>query len=286
MAAVEVQKRQVIKPTGENAGWLNARKSVQDKGGLPSNVLHDDVLVKLWPTLSEPEKAKLRGYYAAWAREVLVYPAKEGQFKKGKDVVDAHKDEQGREWVFPASSMPEEAVGRDKVGLFVDPQNVEVNSKRVVVLAEPKSIVVLTPFIQSNGGMGLVDEKTRVPLEVAPEVAERLTEDQRRWLYRVDGAGVRPLVRDVTGRRYVYALYGRRDCAFGVAYVGLEEAAPKIAVAKAPEDQGLLVKGVSLEQFRTLVGDANVSLSELGQTVRPEKLEAMRRLVQALEIKE
>ena len=219
----QVQKP-VIVPIGERKGWLEARKSVQDKGGLPSNVLHDDILVGLWPTLPDAEKAKLRGYYPAWAREVLVHPAKGDQFKKGKDVVDAHKDDAGREWVFPVSSMPEEAVGRAKVGLFVDPESVEVTGSRVVVLASPKNVVVLPSFIQENAQMGKVDERTRVPLEVAPEVAEMLTHDQKRLLYRINGVGVRPLVRvvfDLDGRD-VFAYDDGLGGAFGVAYVGFD----------------------------------------------------------------
>ena len=222
-------KRQIIVPTGENLGWLKAREAVSDRGGLPSHVLHDDILVKLWPVLSEPEKAKLRNYYAAWAKEVLVYPEKGGQFQKGKDVVDAHKDDSGRKWVFPASGMPEEAVGRAKVGLFVDPETVEVTANRVVVLASPKNVIVLSSFIQTNAQMGQVDERTRVPLEVA----EWFTDDQKRWLYRIGGSGVRPLVRDVEGvggRRGVYACYGHGK-AFGVAYVDLEATAPQVAPA-------------------------------------------------------
>ncbi len=216
----EVQKRQVIIPIGQNLGWLKARESVKDKGGLPSYVLHDDIKVKLWPSLTEPEKEKLNRYYLAWAREALVYPQKGGRFKKGQDVVDSFEDSTGREWVFPASCMPEEAVGRKKVGLFVDPQYVEVNSKRVVVLAEPKSIVVLTLFIQ-DGLAGLVDERTRVPLELAPEVAERLTADKKRWLYRIDGSGVRPLVGGFFGVDRGYGVGACNDPpgAFGVGVV-------------------------------------------------------------------
>ncbi|MDO8554088.1 MAG: hypothetical protein Q7S22_04735, partial [Candidatus Micrarchaeota archaeon] len=46
----------------------------------------------------------------------------------------------------------------------------------------------------------------------------------------------------------------------------------------------LLVKGVTLEAFRALVGDANANLAELAQTLSPEKLEALTRLAQALKL--
>ena len=271
-------RTQKIIPTGEHAGWLKAREALRDKGGLPSNVLHDDVLVR------SDQWKKLTEYYPAWAREVLVYPAKNGQFRKGEDVVDSFEDEAGRKWIFPASSIPEEAIGRHKVGLFVDPGSVEVTDKKVIISAKSQSAVVLGPFIQDDGLSGIVDDETRVPLESEREPVE----DQKRWLYRVKGSGVRPLVRDVYGYYYGRRLVRAGDWlgkAFGVAYVGLEEAAPKVQVQTAPEDQGLLVKGVTLEQFRELVGDANVSLNDLAQTVKPEKLEALVRLAQALEIK-
>ncbi|MDO8554536.1 MAG: hypothetical protein Q7S22_07040, partial [Candidatus Micrarchaeota archaeon] len=127
MALIQVQKR--IIDLG-NAPYLRAREIAAEKGTrLASNVLHDDYLVR------SDRYQEVRRVYAAWAREVLVYPAKDGQFAKGKDVVDSVKDTSGREWVFPASCIPEVAVGRDNVGLFIDPQKVEVDSKRVVILA-------------------------------------------------------------------------------------------------------------------------------------------------------
>ncbi|MEK6981756.1 MAG: hypothetical protein AABX38_02395 [Candidatus Micrarchaeota archaeon] len=281
-ATVQVQKRQVIVPTGQDLSWLEARKAVKEKGGLPSHVLHDDYLVG-----SEKWKELPSGYYAAWAREVLVYPEQSGQFRKGIDVVDVNKDNAGREWILPASSIPEQAIGRAKVGLFIDPEQVEVNDKRVVIL--PKSVVVLEGFIQESGTAGKVDEKTRVPLEISKELFDNLSDSEKRWLFRISGVGVRPLIRGFDR----YGIYGQgvsadrgHDNGYGVAYVGLEEAAPKIEVARAPENQGILVKGVTLEAFRAIVEDANASLSDIAQTVRPEKLEALSRLIKALEIKE
>ncbi len=304
MVAAQIQKRHVVKLTGENAGWLAARNAVKDRGGLPSNVLHDDILVKLWPSLTRRAQVQLRMYYPAWAREVLVYPARGGQFKKGNDMVGAFKDDAGRKWVFPASSIPEQAVGREKVGLFVDPEQVEVKGSKVVVLARPASVVVLDNLIQYYGRKGKVDERTRVPLETS----DKLIDDETRCLLRTERGGVHPLIRGVKSinirRRDVHAC-GMSDRASGVAYVDLAAyvarsditsivrcdeqsggTAPKIEVINAPENQGILVKGVTLKDFRTMVGDANANLSDLAQTVLPEKLEALNRLVKALELKE
>jgi hypothetical protein len=107
---VDMVQKQMITPIGKDAGWLDARELVRNKGGLPSNVVHDNILVRSedWKQLRGP------GYYAAWAREVLVYPEKNGTFKKGNDVVDAVKDEKGRQWVFPASSIPSTAFDQKR----------------------------------------------------------------------------------------------------------------------------------------------------------------------------
>ncbi|MEW6528902.1 MAG: hypothetical protein AB1391_03365 [Candidatus Micrarchaeota archaeon] len=225
VAGVETHKRQIIVPIGKKLSWLEARESVKDRGGLPQNVLHDDILVKSWSTFSELKKGELKTYYDAWAREVLIYPEKGGQFKKGEDVVDAFQDISGRKWVFPACCVPKQAVGKEKVGLVVDPESVEVFRGSVVILAPLASVVVLDNFIQHSGRMGKVDERTRIPLEILE--SESLSEYEKRWLWRTDGAGVRPLVRTVGNffydRRYICADV-KYDSAYGVAYVGLEEA--------------------------------------------------------------
>ncbi|MDO8554384.1 MAG: hypothetical protein Q7S22_06245 [Candidatus Micrarchaeota archaeon] len=57
-----------------------------------------------------------------------------------------------------------------------------------------------------------------------------------------------------------------------------------VALIGGSKEQDLLVKGVTLEAFRILVGDANASLSDLAQTVSPEKLGALTRLIQALKL--
>lgn len=89
-------KRQVLVRTGGNTDWVQARELVKDKGGLPSNVLLDRILVKEWPTIPEEEKRILRLYFPAWTREVLVYPKHGKEFRKGKDIVDNNKYGQKR----------------------------------------------------------------------------------------------------------------------------------------------------------------------------------------------
>jgi hypothetical protein len=233
---IQTPTRKVIVPTGQHLKWLEARNAVRDIGGLPSNVLHDDVLVYSndWESLASMRKGD--HYYPAWAKEVLVYPEVNGKFKKGIDVIDNYNFFEGRPWVFPASSIPEIAIGKEKVGLFVDPHEIEVSSKRVVILAKPESVMVLTPFLQKSGH-GKVDDDTRVPLEA---FLEGLSAEQSRYLARYDGQGVRPLSRyyyGVTvcgGNRRVDATHGYNPGLLdgdggriGVAYVELREAERK-----------------------------------------------------------
>jgi len=194
------EKIVLLYKTHEGKGYLDARKETKGIGGLPSNVLHDDCLVK--------GRGYESGLYPAWAREILVYPEKGGRFKKGEDVVDSQKDEKGRKWILPASYVPPEAIGVEKVGLFVDPKDVVEENGKIVVHPKPNSVVILYPFIQESDSSGRVDEETRIPLEVAPKLSE-----EERSLWRIDGVGVRPLVRYSDLRQTVGASYppGNRD---------------------------------------------------------------------------
>lgn len=215
-----------IVPTGHLSGYIEAFYSVKDKGGLPFNVLHDDVLVRsdAWKQLTRYHIITQRkGYYPAWAREFLIYPEPNGKFTKGKDVMDTYKDKiAGMSWIFPASSVPYEAWERIGIGLFVNPQNVEVINDKVIVEADSKAVVILAPFLQKKD-WGKVDEATRIPLALVPDSDSF---DAVRYLWRTDGIGVRPLVRDSEGPaidgRFVFADCWR-DLPFGVGLVGRED---------------------------------------------------------------
>lgn len=275
------QRQQKIIPTGELTGYLEARRSTKNRGGLPPNRLHTHYLV-------ETNKWKqLPGYYTAWANEILAHPEKDGQFQKGRDVVDSKNG-----WTVPAYYLQKaheekEVFGRAGVGLAITPEDIpKEGGKRIV---HPKSIVVLHGLPQESGGKGKADETTGIPLQVSEELWNQLSDKEKAWLYRIAGVGVGPVLRNdcvFSGRRNVYA-NGSPDYAFGVAYVGLEEATPKkLQLQKDPEDNGILVKGVTLTEFRQIVGDAHTNLTELADTIKPEELTAIKRLVQALEIKE
>ncbi|MDE1861089.1 MAG: hypothetical protein KGH72_05250 [Candidatus Micrarchaeota archaeon] len=213
--------RKRIVAMDDRLGYLGARELVRDRGGLPSNVLLDDMLVNPWSFSPLPS-----GYFPARAREFLVYPARDGAFKrglsrKGRDLVDARRDAEGREWVFPGSSIPKEALGRRNVGLFVDPQEIEVVQDRVVVIANPDSVIVIEHFIQSPAKSGLRDGVTRVPadeLSGPMSYQDELSPDPRGVLYRSTGAGVRPIVRERAMTRDVDAQSGH-EARLGVGFV-------------------------------------------------------------------
>ncbi len=201
---------------GRDTKYFDARRRVADKGmKLASNVLHDDYLVGIHEWKGIHRWSDMEDY-PAWAREIIVHPEKNGKFRKGADVVDSKTG-----WVLPRSYLtnpkfinndvfmksfnrrmdlgliaqdlrrvdPRDLIFLERVGLFIDPEDFDTKNKsRIVVI--PASIVLLYPFIQENVEMGKVDEITRIPLALAPE-----NEQEKRWLFRIDGAGVRPLVR-------------------------------------------------------------------------------------------
>ena len=223
----QVQKKMVVLYSeSDGKSYLEARRATKKRGGLPSNVLHDDYLVRTdrW--------REIKGLRFAWAREVLVYPDMGEKFKKGKDVVDSYEDERGRKWILPASYIPEEAIGREKVGLFVDPEDVKEERGKVVVHPKPNSVVVLHPFIQEAGMGGRVDENTRIPLKVKRKVFENLPEEERRWLLRRYCVGVRPLVRDYGDRRQHVLACERPDTSLGVVVEVPEKDAKKLESPK------------------------------------------------------
>lgn len=175
----------MIVPSGFHAGYLEARRIVAERGmRLPSNVLHDDYLVRTerWE--------EVRKIYPAWGREVLVHPERNGEFARGKDVVDSYTG-----WRLPADYLAnpdfvKADVFRKGIGLVVDPEDVRKDGSMIVVV--PASIIVLHPFMQESGTFGKMDQDTRLPLSVYPKKGE-----EKRGLLRINGVGVRPLARDI-----------------------------------------------------------------------------------------
>ncbi len=186
-------------------GYIEARKVVESLGGLPRNVVHEQVLVNSddWMPLAG------QGYYPAWAREMIVAPENGGVFRNGEDIVDTYTDD-GRSWVFPSYCIPEGARQKRGKGLFVDPRKIIEGPKEVMVIADPsKDVVVLDDFLQESG-WGKVDPATGVPL-----YARNVDASSRGAGYfcRPNQAFVQPFMRgigytDLSGYRFYY---GRRS---------------------------------------------------------------------------
>ncbi len=182
-------KKTRIKSLNQELDYLEARKVAEPYGGLPRNVTHKRMLVDSddWQT---PE---LKEYHIAWAREMLVYPKSNEVFLPGgQDAVDSCEDKKGRAWVYPAFCIPDIALNKRNVALFVTPRYIEETDKQVTVIADPrKDVVVLYDFPQCSQ-WGTVDEKTGIPLS-AKNVDT--SSSSAGYLRRPDIAGVRPLVR-------------------------------------------------------------------------------------------
>lgn len=226
-AAKDVEPKGTILYTGVRLEYAEAVNYAKEVGGLPSHVLLDKVTVSTAP---EAERLESERYWPGVARELLAYPERGGVFRKGYDVVDSFKDDRGREWILPASSIPEEALGKPYVGLFVDPSGLEITSRSVVVLAEPHLITPLCPFLQTKGDFGKVDGATGIPLIVPYKLEkEALHGESKRWLWRIDGVGIRPLVRGhdpVFGLRRQVSAYAKHCTPFGVATVAQTRPTP------------------------------------------------------------
>lgn len=179
-------QRERIVPFRMEAEYLQARSIAATRGTrLPSNVLHDEYL-------STDRWRAIGALYPAWAREVLVYPEKGGKFRIGQDVTDKENG-----WVFPASYIPREAIGRERMALFVDPQAITCERGRLVVHPGPAvQVTLIHPFIQESGRGGKMDSLTGVPLDVEPAKAT-----ERRYLCRRNEAGVSPIARFTYGSR-------------------------------------------------------------------------------------
>lgn len=209
-------KRSRIIPLGIETGWIESRELTRERGGLPSNLDHDDVLV-----YSEEWRALFQcRYYPAWAKEVIVHPAKDGTFKRNGDVANLRKDEKGRIWTLPESYLPEFVIGREKVGLVVDPDAVEVTNERVVI--HPKSIFVIAPFMQNDREYGIAEKATGIPVHMGVNSLRDVDPRQIRRLVRHGFQAVRPLVRGfVNNRREICADCFPNGC-FSAGYVERE----------------------------------------------------------------
>jgi hypothetical protein len=238
------------------------------------------------------EWKSMREAFACWTGTMTGYiePGK----KLGK-FIEYTDPEDGQKYVFP---VPEQYRNEKNMILVVEHPNFTLVQDGKNLVIEASEVVGLTHFPKENGWY-LGDEQFDIP--TGKEVSS--SDEKARYLWRVDSR-VGPVARgdygDYDGR---YALLYGPSGRIGVVVEspeggalanevrGASEAslptAPKIAqVENTPDESGVLVKGVTAEELRALVGNAKSSLEELVQTVREEKLEPLARLVESLRIKE
>jgi len=171
------QKKLDIVSLNKKADYLEARKLVAAIGRkLPSNVLHDDHLVRT------DEWKKNEDLYPAWARELIVRDMIGGLggfgFRKGKDVID-----QITGWIYPASYIPAEAIGIKGASLFVDPADITTENGKVIV--HPASVKILLDLVAGEGPGGKVDPITRMPVYEERGTLITLPVSERRFFQTV-----------------------------------------------------------------------------------------------------
>jgi len=201
--AKEMSYLKAIEVVAELARQFRAED--KEAARLPSNTFHDDILVlsKEWQKIKVYPEEVIRGissfedamkvfldspeysFYPiaeGWAREAFMCPGKDGVFRRGHDIVDSLAEQLGwRSVIFPASLVPEEAIGRKGIGLFVDPLNIESNDNRIVILANSITTTIVRGISE---GYGKVDPKTRMPLQVSEEQLESLPFNQKRYFFQ------------------------------------------------------------------------------------------------------
>ncbi|MFA6490070.1 MAG: hypothetical protein WCT52_05330 [Candidatus Micrarchaeia archaeon] len=189
-----------IYPTGRKTDYFTARQIAKEKNAfLPSNVLHDDILLRSdkWVQLQ-----RKHDFYPAWANEISAHPKKGGVFARRQDIVDAQTG-----WTIPFfeanSCAINEFVGVPRVGLIITPKELTREGGRIIV--HPESIIVFTKRIEVFGVPGQVDEKNRMPVESrlgslssqTKKNLDPLPNADLRWMYCFEGEAVRPLKRYV-----------------------------------------------------------------------------------------
>ncbi len=202
----------VVLPVKISMGWPDAFETVKKRGGMPTNLAYDRAILGStdWKVLfsvgdtkrciiNSRDGPKMGEYYEGWTTNFLVYPESGGVLKKGKDIVDSNKDVLGRDWILPASSVPEAAFGEAKIAIMLAPHSLKLTDKHVWILADPSEMTVLCEFPQEEVSVGMIDRQTGVPLDLPLNPLynkdEKLIREQVRILERTVGAGVRPISR-------------------------------------------------------------------------------------------
>lgn len=174
------------------AGWASslaeAQKLAQSLGQagfrarMVSHLQLDNFMVRtgIWDKL--PAEA-----YPICAREILAYPERGGVFAK-RDIVDSVTGD-----ILPSEFVPPSAIGVKNIALLIDPWKIECGGNGALVYT-PASVRVISNVVEC--GCGRADPLTGMPLRVQSGVIEMLPCDELRWIFRLDGEGVRRIFRD------------------------------------------------------------------------------------------
>ena len=147
------------------------------------------------PTVRESEL--LNTPFRFWLGQILAYPQIDGAFKKGRDFHDAHSG-----WIVPGSAIPPEVAGKAGAALLMRPGLLEEKRERVVVI--PSEVEIQLCMIQSKFGYGTPDPETSLPTVNA---LSYYPAPGLNGFFRLDGPGVRPIVRNLYGQGNLAADY-------------------------------------------------------------------------------
>ncbi|MBN1170024.1 hypothetical protein JXA56_03290 [Candidatus Micrarchaeota archaeon] len=209
-----------------------------------------------------------------WTGTMTGYEEPGKKFGKTIEYVDPETDHR---WVFP---VPENYWGEANAILVAEhpDYNLEVDGRNRVVHSSQIDLVKAFPTELKGWYKG--DPKHDIP---QGDQASRDNEDAR-YLFRIEKR-VGPVVRYFNTDHY----YGRNvhfderpsDYSFGVVVESTERGRPQKLQVQTGES-GVLVKGVTMEEFNELVGNADANLQEIAGMLKPEKLDALTRLLQSL----
>jgi len=224
------------------------------------------------------EWRSIREVFACWSGTMTAYDKPDQKLGKTIEYVDS---ETGTRYVFP---VPEEHQGKKNVVLVAEHPNftLETDGKTRTVQAKEVGIVTKFPVALENWYLG--DVKYDIP--TGKKVDGR--NEAARFLWRIDkrvGLVARGyLCNDGSLRRYV-GLGSRASNGLGVAIeaasggarLGHAQGASEAELPPVPKE------GITTEDLKALCKSSAGEIDAILRTVRPDALEATRRLLQALQ---
>jgi hypothetical protein len=157
-------------PGFEQAGYLGARKFVQERG---LKLASHKVL--------EEHIQKCPGFGGVWEREWIAYPERDKTLRRNRDVTDVGG------FILPGCYVPPEADKVPGLALAIEPGEIEEHRSRTVI--HPARIAILRNFPQNNQ-----TDDYGMPLDLFSDSCKA-----GRVLHRYWAGGVRPLIRRIYG---------------------------------------------------------------------------------------